>query len=185
MHSFFQPQAVHILREFRKNINQAELNAVGRATYFVFEPRIEWGDNIAVASIEDAEDAGHFCVHVGLPERPDMRSVFAFLELVDAVRVLSALKIEYPDVPQWFSGLDFQTEMKGSDVWAGLVAARASSDQTDADCPWVQLAADFDGGKVTRRIYGDDHRKHWLHAVIATQIEKPTTLASYRDQSGN
>ncbi|TXN73438.1 hypothetical protein [Methylobacterium sp. WL6] len=122
-----------------------------------------------LATIEDAEDAGDHRIHVGLPDQPAMRSVFIFSALSDAVQVLGALK-DVRNVPLWLSTLEVEAEIKGTDLWAALVAARASLDPTDTDCPWVQLAADFASGQVTHTSYGDDGRKHWLHAKIAEQI---------------
>jgi hypothetical protein len=170
MNPFPLNHALHSLDEFCRFINPAEAAAVHRATYFTLQACNEWGDHVVLASIEDAEDAGDFRIHVGLPDRPDMRSVFTCQELADAVKVLTALRVLNPDAPLWLSTIEIQIEMKGVDVWPALVAARASSDQSNACCPWVQLDADFTAGQITRKSYGDSGSKHWLHATVANQI---------------
>lgn len=170
MNPFPFPHALHGLDEFHRFIEPAEISAIPRATYFTLQACCEWGDHVLLASIEDAEDAGDFRIHVGLPDRPDMRSVFTCPELADAVKVLTALKAERPDAALWLSSMEIEVEIKGADVWPALVAARASSDPTDTDCPWVQLDADFTAGQITRNSYGDSYGGHWLYATIANQI---------------
>ena len=170
MNPFPFPHALHDLDEFHRFIEPAEIAAIPRATYFTLQACCEWGDHVLLASIEDAEDAGDFRIHVGLPERPDMRSVFTCPELADAVKVLNALRALNPDVPLWLSTMEIEVEMTGVDVWSALVAARASSDSSDPDCPWVQLDAEFAAGQITHQSYGSSYGGHWLYADIARQI---------------
>jgi hypothetical protein len=143
-----------------------------RAPYFILEACMEYGDHTLLASIEDAEDAGEYRLHIGLPDRPDMRSALIFPDLAEAVATLKAIKCSFPNVRLWLSTLQIQAEIEGDSIWPGLVNARASMEPSDTDCPWVQLAADFAAGRVTHATYGGNewHESYWMYDAVARRI---------------
>lgn len=166
---------MHSLTPYSKLIQDftpAHLKEFERATYFVLESYTDSGDHIMLASIEDAEDAGGYGIHFGLPDRPDMRTMLFFEDLAGAVDALAIIKSGRPDAGLWLSTMQVLAEIEGRDVWLGVLNARASADPSDLDCPWVQLAGDYAAGRVTHQTYGggDWHDEHWLYATIAGRI---------------
>lgn len=122
-------------------INNAD-GAIGvaRATYYILQAYTEFGDHDLLATIEDAEEEGRFAIHVGRANRPDDRYAERYETFVDAVTRLKGLKMEHPSAGQWLSTFWQQVEIKGDDVWRGVLAAQAGLDLGDDECPWVQLS---------------------------------------------
>ena len=151
-----------------------ERAAFEHATYFVLESCIDTDDHLLLASIEDAEDAGDFRIHIGLPDRPAMRSMLILRDLAEAVTTLGVIKQGRPEADLWLSTMEILAPIKSNDLWLGVLNTRASYDPNDTDCAWAQMAADHAAGHRTCETYGGDgwHGEHAVYAEVARQIWK-------------
>jgi len=114
---------------------------ISRATYFVLEAYTEMFDEYVLARIQTAEANCCFAIHVGFPDRPPERYAEHYGSFEDGVKRLTNLKATHPDASMWLSTLELSAEIKGADVWRGIVQARASHFPNDDECPWNMFAA--------------------------------------------
>ncbi|WP_267359495.1 MULTISPECIES: hypothetical protein [unclassified Methylobacterium] len=145
-------------------------NDLPRATYFMLEAFTEFGHHDLLAPIEDAEDEGSFAIHVGLPDRPAHRYALRLDSFDAGVAVLVALRASHPGAGMWLSTEELLVEIKGADLWHGVVEARANCDPIDMGCDWNKLAAALTAKAATGTPITVDPSAHPVIAGVAARL---------------
>lgn len=111
------------------------------ATYFILETCSDWGDNVLLTSVEDAEGSGFYAIHVGMADRPDSRMMLIADSLAEALDKLEGVRAARPEAGLWFSSLEILAQIKHANLARGVVLARGSVDPDNDEDEWSIMAA--------------------------------------------
>lgn len=110
------------------------------ATYFILEACSDWGDNVLLASVEDAERSGYYAIHAGMADRPDSRMLLIADSLAEAIDKLEEVHAARPKAGLWFSSMEIQAQIKHTNLARGVVLARGSASPDDDEDEWWVMA---------------------------------------------
>ncbi len=117
------------------------LSDLAAATYFIVETCTDWGDNVLLTSVEDAEGSGYYAIHAGMADRPDSRMMMIADSLCEALDNLEFIRSLRPDAGLWFSSLEILARIEHADLARGVVLARGSACPDDDEDEWAVFAA--------------------------------------------
>ena len=110
------------------------------ATYFILETCSDWGDNVLLTSVEDAEGSGFYGIHAGMADRPDSRMMLITDSLAEALDKLGGVRAARPEAGLWFSSLEILARIEHTNLARGVVMARGSACPDDDEDEWWVMA---------------------------------------------
>lgn len=110
------------------------------ATYFILETCSDWGNNVLLTSVEDAERRGFYAIHAGMADRPDSRMMLIADSLAEALDKLEAVRTARPEAGLWFSCMEILAQIEHTNLARGVVVARGSASLGNDEDEWWVMA---------------------------------------------